>query len=60
MNEYYTSWRREKSALSILQISKATIYRWRLEGKIRSRKVGGARYYNVGEFLKRLEEGDME
>ena len=58
MNEYYTLWRREKSALSILEISKATIYRWRLEGKIRSRKVGGARYYDVGEFLKQLEEGE--
>ena len=56
MNEYYTLWRREKSALSILEISKATIYRWRLEGKIRSRKVGGARYYDVGEFLKQLAE----
>ncbi len=58
MHEYYTLWRREKSALSILEISKATIYRWRLEGKIRSRKVGGARYYDVGEFLKQLEEGE--
>ena len=56
MNEYYTLWRREKSALSILEISKATIYRWRLEGKIRSRKVGGARYYDVGEFLRQLAE----
>ena len=56
MNKYYTSWRRQKSALSILEISKATLYRWRLEGKIRSRKVGGARYYDVGEFLRQLEE----
>jgi predicted site-specific integrase-resolvase len=52
------SWRREKSALSILQISKATLYRWRLEGTIQSRKVGGARYFNVGEFLRQLEEGE--
>ncbi len=59
MEDIDTSWRREKSALSILEISKATLYRWRLEGRIRSRKVGGARYYDVGEFLRQLEEGEQ-
>jgi predicted site-specific integrase-resolvase len=56
MSELYTSWKREKSALSILEISQATLYRWRKEGTIQSRKVGGARFFNVGEFLRQLEE----
>lgn len=56
MSEYEISWKREKSALSILEVSQATLYRWRVKGTIQSRKVEGARYYNVGEFLKRLEE----
>ena len=56
MEDIDTSWRREKSALSILEISKATLYRWRLEGRIWSRKVGGVRYYDVGGFLRQLEE----
>ena len=56
MRDLYTSWQREKSALTILQISKATLYRWRLKGTIQSRKVGAIRYYDVGEFLRHLEE----
>jgi predicted site-specific integrase-resolvase len=60
MRDIYTSWQREKSALSILQVSKATVYRWRLKGTIQSRKIGAIRYYDVGEFLKRLEEGEPD
>ena len=56
MTEIEISWRREKSVLRILEISKATLYRWRLEGRIRSLKVGGARYYDIGGFLRQLEE----
>ncbi len=60
MSEYETSWKREKSVLNILEVSQATLYRWRVKGTIQSRKVEGVRFYNLGEFLKRLEEGDME
>jgi len=59
MTEIEVSWRREKSVLRILEISKATLYRWRINGTIQSRRVGHARYYNVAEFLKRLKDGDI-
>ena len=60
MKTNQTSWRREKSVLTLLEISKATLYRWRIRGTIQSRRVGHARYYNVTEFLERLEDGDIE
>ena len=46
--------------MPLLEISKATLYRWRIRGTIQSRRVGPARYYNVTEFLERLEDGDIE
>ena len=57
MSEYDISWCREKTALSLLEISRATLSRWRQEGTIQSRKIGGIRLYDIGTFLKQLEEG---
>ena len=53
------SWKREKSVLNILEISKATLYRWRTRGTIQSRRIGHVRYYNVTDLLERLEKGDI-
>ena len=60
MSENNNSWKREKSVLNILEISKATLYRWRTKGTIQSRRIGHARYYNVTDLLERLEKGDIE
>ena len=46
--------------MRILEISKATLYRWRINGTIQSRRVGHARYYNITDLLERLEKGDIE
>lgn len=49
-------WERTKGAMEALRVSQATLWRWRNNGRIGFRKVGGASFYDVGGFLRDLEQ----
>ncbi len=49
-------WSRSRAAKKHLSVSGATLHRWMRSGKIETRKVGGVRYFNVGKFLRQLDQ----
>jgi len=56
--EVLDDWSRAKIACKRLEVSTPTLFRWRRIGHIQHRKVGGATYYNCGQFFRDMADQD--
>ena len=50
-----TNWVRGTDAAEMIGVTRATLWNWRNEGKIRFAKIGGAVFYDIEEFYDRVE-----
>lgn len=49
-----------KEAMQIFKVSQATIYRWAKQDKIKSKIIGGARYYDIDDLQNAYEKRHLQ
>ena len=47
-------WQRPKRAKETLDVCIATLYKWKTDGRIQTKRVGNCQYFAVGAFLRSL------
>jgi hypothetical protein len=53
-------WLKNKEVMELLKVSANTVQRLRVNGKLKSSKIGGSHYYLYNDIVKLLENGVSE